>query len=62
MSAQANFLAECFADGVYAGAWFETVEAASNWLRGQKYTWHKITPRATVMAEAAKQDEILRSM
>ena len=62
MMAELNFLAEVYGHGVYAGTWFETIDKAVDWIQGQKKTWSKITPRATVLAEAAKQDAVLKSM
>ena len=57
-----NFLAEAYSQGVYRCQWHETTEDAALWLDQQKADYAKITPRATVEREQAKQDAILKSM
>lgn len=59
-----QYLAETYTGGIYRGVWFPTIADAQNWIAEQRPEpdWTKVTPRGAVMAEAAKQDEILRSM
>ena len=63
MSAQKNYLAEAYGNGIYEGAWFDTLEEAAAWIATVKNTtWTKISTREKVMAEVAKQDALLKSV